>query len=102
MAFGSALQTLLAIFTADILPIFLIAGSGFVLARHSDIDVRTVARVIFNVLAPCLVFTLIVQSTVPIVEFGRMALFAVLVTAAAGVAAFGMAKIGRASCRERV
>ena len=92
MSFGSAVQTLLAIFTSDILPIFLIAGCGFLLARHSSLDVRSIARVIFNVLAPCMVFSLVVGSTVPIFEFGRMALFAILVTATVGIASFVAAR----------
>jgi hypothetical protein len=92
VSFASAVQTLLAIFTADILPIFVIAGCGFLIARHSTLDVRTIARVVFNVLAPCMVFSLIVGSTVPIFEFGRMALFAILVTSTAGVVSFLAAK----------
>ena len=92
MSFPVAVQTLLAIFTADILPIFLIAGAGYVLARRTTVDVRSIARVIFNVLAPCMVFILIVDSTVPILEFGRMALFTILVTGTSGVIAFLTAK----------
>jgi predicted permease len=81
------IQTLLAIFASDILPVFLIAGAGFLLARYSDVSVRALARVIFNVLSPCLVFTLMVTSTISLTDFGRMALFCVLVTAACGAAA---------------
>lgn len=81
------IQTLLAILVSDILPIFLIASAGFLLARYSEVRVRAVARVTFNVLAPCLVFTLILTSTMSLADFGRMALFCVLVTAIMGLAA---------------
>jgi hypothetical protein len=93
------IQTLLAIFAADILPVFLIASAGFLLARYSDVNVRTIARVIFNVLAPCLVFTLIVTSTISLADFGRMALFCILVTGAMGIAS---AATGRALGLDRV
>jgi hypothetical protein len=79
------IQTRLAIFASDILPVFVIAAAGFLLARYSDVNVRTIARVIFNALAPCLVFTLLVTSTLSVADFGRMALFCILVTGAMGV-----------------
>jgi predicted permease len=80
---GSA--ALLSIFGNDLLPIFAIAAVGFAVARLTDASARTVARITFNALAPCLVFTLLVTSTISRGDFGRMALFCVLVTAAAGV-----------------
>ncbi|MBM4195434.1 MAG: hypothetical protein FJ202_13820, partial [Gemmatimonadetes bacterium] len=87
------IQTLLAIFASDILPVFIIAGAGFLLARLSQVDVRTMARVIFNVLSPALVFTLMVTATLSLADFGRMALFCALVTVAAALAS---AATGRA------
>lgn len=79
------IQTLLDIFASDILPVFVIAGAGFLLARYNDVNVRTIARVIFNVLSPCLVFTLLITSPLSLGDFGRMALFCVLVTGALGL-----------------
>ena len=80
-------STLLSIFASDILPIFIVAGVGFLLARHSAVDARILARIIFNSLSPALVFNLLVTSTVSAGEFGQMSLFCVLVTAAAGISA---------------
>jgi predicted permease len=80
---GSA--ALLSIFGNDLLPIFAIAAVGYALARLTDASARTVSRITFNALAPCLVFTLLVTSTISRADFGRMALFCVLVTAAAGL-----------------
>jgi predicted permease len=76
---------LLSIFAADILPIFLIAGIGFLLARRLDASVKTLAHVVFYVLAPCLVFTTLVGSKITGLQFGRMALLTVLVTATMGL-----------------
>jgi predicted permease len=60
-----------------VLPIFLVAGVGFVLARHLRVDVRVVSRVAFNALSPCLVFTLLMRTSIGAGEFGRLGLFSV-------------------------
>jgi predicted permease len=77
----------LSIFTDDILPIFVIAGIGFILARHFDASVKTLSTVAFNALSPCLVFNQLATSKIGGVQFGQMVLFCVLVTAAMGIAA---------------
>lgn len=76
---------LLSIFVSDILPVFVVAAVGFVLARYFDVSVKTISRVTFNALAPCLIFHLLVTSNIPGWQFGRMALFCILVTALIGV-----------------
>jgi predicted permease len=76
---------LLSIFGNDLLPIFAIAAAGYAIARLTAANVRTVSTITFNALAPCLVFNLLVTSTISKADFGRMALFCVLVTAAAGL-----------------
>ncbi len=80
------MPVLLAIFASDILPIFLVAAVGFLLARRLAASVRTLAHVSFYALAPCLVFNTLVTSRIVGFEFGRMAFLAVLVTATMGVA----------------
>jgi predicted permease len=90
MIFGSVPETaqlLLGIFASDILPIFVIAGVGFLLARHLSVQVQTLSRVTFHALAPALVFTVLTTSTLSGLEFGRMAAFYGLVAASALVMA---------------
>jgi hypothetical protein len=82
------LRLLLSIFADDIVPIFAIAAIGFLLARHFDASVKTVSKVSFNALSPCLIFDQLVTSDITGFEFGRMALFCVLVTGAMGLAAW--------------
>ena len=82
------MHLLLSIFADDIVPIFAIAGIGFLLARHFDASVKTVSKVSFNALSPCLVFDQLVTSHITGADFGRMALFCVLLTAAMGLAAW--------------
>jgi hypothetical protein len=79
---------LLSIFTNDVLPIFIVAAVGFVLARVLHADVRTLSRVTFNVLSPCLVFHLLVTTPLSAGDFARM-------TGLAWVAVVGVGLIAR-------
>ena len=81
------MNLLLTILLDDILPIFVVASVGFLLARRLRVDVRSLSRITFNALAPCLVFTLLVTSEVRAAEFGRIVAYTLLVVAAAGVVA---------------
>lgn len=83
----SSAQLLVSIFLTDILPIFLVAGAGFLLARRVGVNPRALSNVTFNVLAPCLVFNLLVTSSISLADFGRMALFTVTIMALRGVLA---------------
>ncbi len=71
------MRTLLSLVTEDVLPIFLVAGVGFLLARYRHIDVRVVSRTAFNALSPCLVFSLLMSARIPAAEAGRLGLFSV-------------------------
>ncbi len=66
-------MTLLSsIFSNDVLPIFIVAAVGFAVARVLKADVRTLSRVAFNALSPCLVFHMLVTSSLSAADFGRM------------------------------
>jgi hypothetical protein len=77
----------LSILSQDILPIFLVAGVGFLLARHFGANVKTLSAVTFNALSPCLVFNQLVTVHVSFGQSGRVVLFCVLLTLAMGAAA---------------
>ncbi len=79
------MPVLLSIFASDILPVFLIAGVGFLLARCLGASVKTLSRIVFYALVPCLVFNLLVRSNMTPLQFGRTALLAVLVAATMGL-----------------
>ena len=51
------------------------AGAGFLLASWGGVSVETVSKVVFYALLPCLVFESLVTTPLPLVEFGRMALY---------------------------
>jgi malate permease and related proteins len=81
-----------SILVSDILPIFVIAGAGFLLARHAKVDVRMLARVVFYSLLPCLAFRLLVTSTASGPEIARLMALAVLIMAAMGFVGYLAAK----------
>lgn len=85
----ASVDVLVSIFATDLLPVFIIAGAGFLLGRYAGVDVRAVSRITFHAFAPTLVFNLLITSTVDRAAFGKMALFYVLVAAAA----FAMARL---------
>ncbi len=67
---------LLAIFVQSIIPIFIVAGVGFLIVRYLGADVQTLSRLTLHVLTPCLVFDILVNSSVSVDEFGRLTLLA--------------------------
>jgi len=85
--YHSNLTLLISIFASDILPIFVIAGIGFLLARRLKASVTTLAHVAFYVFSPCFAFTTLVSSTVTGSQVGRMVLLAILVMLSMGVLA---------------
>ena len=78
---------LFSIFANDVLPIFVVAAVGFALARILKADVRTLSRVTFNALSPCLVFHLIATSSLSAGDLGRMSAFTFVVIIAIGLIA---------------
>ena len=83
----SSAQLLLSIFVSDLLPVFVIAGIGFLLARFAGIQVHTISRLTFHALAPALVFDILVTSTLERGQFGRIALFYAVVASSAALMA---------------
>jgi len=76
-----------SIFASDILPIFVVAGVGFILARRFRADVKTLSTVAFNSLSPCLVFSQLVTAQVSGSQSLRVAAFCVLLTVSIGLIA---------------
>jgi predicted permease len=86
------MELLLSILVSDILPIFAIAGAGFLLARYARVDVQTVSRVVFYSLLPCLAFRLLVTSSASGPAVGKVMLLAVLIMATMGCVGYLTAK----------
>jgi len=65
----------LGLFANNLLPVFLAAGAGYLLAWRLRIDPKPVAQLAFFVLAPCLVFQIILDSNLPGDALVRMVAF---------------------------
>jgi len=78
---------MLRLFAENLLPVFLAAGAGYVVAALWNLDPRPMARVAFNVFAPCLVFQAIVDSELPGGDLLRMVGLALTVLLTTGAAA---------------
>jgi predicted permease len=94
------LSTLLEIFIQDIVPILLVIGLGYVFARRARPELRTLSRLTFYILSPCLVFVSLVESHVADGEIAQIVLFVVGVTLVMGVLAFLTARALRLSPRQ--
>ncbi|MEO8258166.1 MAG: AEC family transporter [Acidobacteriota bacterium] len=81
------MNLLLSIFASDIMPVFVVAGIGFILARYLQASVRTLAHIVFYALVPSLVFRMLVTSKLVGPLFGKMAVLALLVAAGMGLIA---------------
>jgi len=55
----------LRLFADNLLPVFLVAGAGWLLAARGRLDPRPITTFAFNVLAPCFVFKVVAGSADP-------------------------------------
>jgi malate permease and related proteins len=86
------MSLLVSILLTDILPIFVLATAGFLLARYAKVDVKMLANVVFYSLLPCLAFRLLVTSRATGPNVGRLMLLAVLIMGAMGLVGYVAAK----------
>lgn len=95
-------MALLSILLNQIAPILLTAGAGFTLGRAFKLDIRSITRVTFYIFSPCLVFTSLYKSQLTYDEFGRLALFTILVIITLGLLAFLFGKLLRLDRSTRI
>ncbi len=56
------MRDLFVLFVNNLLPIFLAAGAGFLVARYLGVSPRAVSRITFYIFSPCLIFTLLTSG----------------------------------------
>ncbi len=81
------------IFINNLLPILLIAGTGYLLGKWLQVDPRSLSRIIFYIFTPCLIFDLLVNSQLSNGDMLRMIGFAASIVLSVGVVTW---LIGRA------
>lgn len=87
------MSNLLSLFSANLLPILLIAGLGFLLVKTQSIDPKSISRVIFYVFSPALVFQLVAHSELEKDTVLLIVGFALASNFLAGLAGFLLAKL---------
>jgi len=70
-------KTLLPIFTTTVLPVFLVAAAGFVLATFITIDSRSIGRLLFYLATPSLVFRSLYEMKIDYVALQQLTIVAV-------------------------
>lgn len=86
---------LVQLFIDNILPIFVIAGVGYLIAHRFQANPRLLSQLTFNVFSPCLLFDLLVRSRLAGSEVLLMILFVAILVAIAGVLAYLVGRILR-------
>jgi predicted permease len=77
----------LRLFAGHLLPVFLAAGVGWLLAALARVDPRPLARVAFYALSPALVYQAVVDNRLSAGDLGRMLAFTLLTLLVVGGAA---------------
>jgi len=84
---------LVRLFADNLLPVFLTAGAGYLLVATLKTDPRPISQVGFNVLAPCLMFRIVVESHVPAGAVLRMTGFTAAVMLGLGAVVFAVTRL---------
>jgi len=88
-------MNLIQVFLNVVFPVFILMGFGVLLDRKLAIDVKSVSRVTFYVLSPCLIFSSLANSTLGGADSSRIFAFVIISTALVGVIGWAMARLLR-------
>jgi malate permease and related proteins len=91
MSFNELLTT----FANNLLPIFLVSGSGFLLGKFLTVDSRSLGRVVFYVFSPLLVFDLMIKSKLNLQQAFTTVAFTASIIVVMGLLAFLLGKLFR-------
>ncbi len=80
-------------FANNLLPILLIATSGYILGKFLTVDPRTIGRIAFYIFSPLLIFDLMVTSQLDIKQAASTIAYTAAVIAVMGILAFILGKI---------
>ena len=79
------MTTWIVLFLNNLLPVFLIAGAGYLLSRWLQVSPQTLSQVIFYIFSPCLIFNLLTNNQLSGGDILSMMLLAGLTAAAVGL-----------------
>ncbi len=84
---------MLSLFSANLLPILITAGLGYLLSLLIDIKPQTISRVTFYLFSPCLAFQLLSKSELDSNAIALIVVFAVTSSVVVAILAFLVTKI---------
>lgn len=87
------MNAVVAVLWQVIVPIFLVAGAGYILARRVGLSPKQLSRATFYVFSPCLVFDKLSHTVLSASELGQLAAVVVLTMAGSALLAWGIGKI---------
>lgn len=83
-----SINALLSVFANNILPIIMLSGAGFALAKLLHVDSRSLGRVVFYVFSPVLIFNLLLENQLNMREAGSVILFTISIVTIMGLITF--------------
>lgn len=86
---------LLTVLINIVLPVFVLIGAGFILARSMTLNAQTLSRLSLYVLGPSLVFSKLSQTTLPSTDLVQIVLFTVVGTLAVLLLSWAVARLLR-------
>jgi predicted permease len=87
------MKELIHLFSANLLPILITAGTGLILVKTVQLDPRTLSRVIFYLFSPCLVFQLLVNSQLEENAIAQIFAYAITFQILIAVITFGITRL---------
>ena len=93
------MNSLLALFANNILPILIVAAVGSLLQRVFQLNARTLSQTIIYVLTPCLVFVNLVSSDIAASDMLRMVSLALFLLVSMGLLSFIFSRLLRLPAR---
>lgn len=88
-----SINELLSVFANNILPIILLSGSGFALAKLLHIDSRSLGRVVFYVFSPVLIFDILIKNKLDWREAAGVIVFTTALVLTMGVLTYGLGSL---------
>jgi malate permease and related proteins len=89
------LNDLFQIFLNNLVPIFLIAGAGYLLSHYLNLSPQVLSHLVFYLFSPCLVFNLLTKNELAGIEILRMMLFSTILILLIGAITWVVGKMLR-------
>jgi len=80
-----SINELLSVFANNILPIILLGGAGFILAKLLHVESRSLGRVVFYIFSPVLIFDILIKNKLNLKEAAGVVGFTIAIILVMGV-----------------